>query len=61
MPIISEATGFFASSLVLLGCCSAANGRMLSRRRIRGYIATGQQKHGGNQLRRSDRPKPPHF
>ena len=28
------------------GYCSAANLRTLSRRRIRGYIATGRQKHG---------------
>src|SRR5438105_14466495 len=28
------------------GYCSAANLRTLSRRRIKGYIATGRQKHG---------------
>ena len=29
------------------GYCSAANLRTLSRRRIKGYVATGRQQHGG--------------
>ena len=40
------------------GYCSAANLRTLSRRRIKGYIATGRQKHGTNSAT-SKRPVKP--
>jgi transposase len=40
------------------GYCSAANLRTLSRRRIKGYIATGRQKHGAKSATSQRRTKP---
>jgi transposase len=40
------------------GYCSAANLRTLSRRRIKGYIATGRQKHGTKSATTQRRTKP---
>jgi transposase len=40
------------------GYCSAANLRTLSRRRIRGYIATGRQKHGAKSATGKRPPRP---
>ena len=40
------------------GYCSAANLRTLSRRRIKGYIATGRQKHGSASATAKRQPKP---
>jgi transposase len=40
------------------GYCSAANLRTLSRRRIKGYIATGRQKHGAKSATAKRPPKP---
>jgi transposase len=40
------------------GYCSAANLRTLSRRRIKGYIATGRQKHGSKSATTQRRTKP---
>jgi transposase len=39
------------------GYCSAANLRTLSRRRIKGYIATGRQKHGAKSATAKRTPK----
>ena len=39
------------------GYCSAANLRTLSRRRIKGYIATGRQKHGAKSAATQRRTK----
>ena len=40
------------------GYCSAANLRTLSRRRIKGYIATGRQKHGAKSATATRSAKP---
>jgi hypothetical protein len=40
------------------GYCSAANLRTLSRRRIKGYIATGRQKHGSKSATAKRPAKP---
>src|SRR6202030_3671785 len=40
------------------GYCSTANLRTLSRRRIKGYIATGRQKHGSKSAT-AQRPAKP--
>jgi transposase len=40
------------------GYCSAGNLRTLSRRRIKGYIATGRQKHGSRSATTRRRTKP---
>ena len=40
------------------GYCSAANLRTLSRRRIKGYIATGRQKHGAKSATGTRSAKP---
>jgi IS5 family transposase len=40
------------------GYCSAANLRTLSRRRIKGYVATGRQKHGTTSATAKRRARP---